>query len=789
MAIDFALFLLEQLIIDVANALAFNQAVIFDRVNQVLDAVEELADIFDIDIEGTLGEILDAVEELDDGLVDDIEDLLDDRIGNVGGSLDDFVSGLGDSLESFVGISGTVITEVATDVNVGLGRILAEITETIGDAIDDMLDVVTDALDTAIESIKDVASDVFRSIGTAIEGAVEAIAQVGDRLFEAVSGIIGEISETLGNVVTKIEDALGGIADRITGTLSELGDLIFGQAQEIFQRGQELFEQVQAGINDALEGIFTGVDSAIDTVREALDSVGVSVSRLLDEFPDILREAVTLPITGSGELVTNALSSLWTTLTDSVDSRMEDQIAAVLRAMGLPESAVDRYVNILDDALEDSTTMNFVVVLFLGLQLVQGLAALPVEIASQRFAQDIAEEVPFALPSAGDLQLQTLLGLQNDDDAIRQLQRQGFSQADAERLLGQRRRLPDIGIIQVWFLREFIDRETAETLLQRLGLESDDADRMLQMAFFVPPVQDLITMAVREVFTPEIAESFGQFEDFPEDFQQFAAQQGISEFWARNYWAAHWALPSLQMGFQMLHRGVIDESELDVLLRSQDVMPFWRDKLTAISFNPLTRVDIRRMHKLGLLTTEELVPRYMAVGFSRDDAEKMRDFTIAFNAPEEPVDPTDLTQLNRSLILGLFADGVIQETVALSLLTEIGLSEAAAAIFIEATRLDVERDDRKAQTDLILEQAQAGILTFIEAQDALGSLGLEPAELSRAITTLERRRASATRLPSRSDLDNMLSAGLIEEPVYIATLQRLGYSEFWAERFLSLARA
>ena len=51
----------------------------------------------------------------------------------------------------------------------------------------------------------------------------------------------------------------------------------------------------------------------------------------------------------------------------------------------------------------------------------------------------------------------------------------------------------------------------------------------------------------------------------------------------------------------MLHRGVIDTAELDMLLRAQDVMPFWRDRLTAIAYRPLTRVDVRRMYKQGVL--------------------------------------------------------------------------------------------------------------------------------------------------------------------------------------------
>ena len=34
----------------------------------------------------------------------------------------------------------------------------------------------------------------------------------------------------------------------------------------------------------------------------------------------------------------------------------------------------------------------------------------------------------------------------------------------------------------------------------------------------------------------------------------------------------------------MLHRGLINEGDLDLLLRSLDVMPYWRDRLKGIAY-------------------------------------------------------------------------------------------------------------------------------------------------------------------------------------------------------------
>jgi len=135
-------------------------------------------------------------------------------------------------------------------------------------------------------------------------------------------------------------------------------------------------------------------------------------------------------------------------------------------------------------------------------------------------------------------------------------------------------------------------------------------------------------MAVREAFTPDIAARFGQYEDFPQPLQEWAAKKGLSAEWASRYWAAHWSLPSPMQGFEMLHRGLIDRNELNMLLRALDVMPFWRDKLTGIAYRRLSRVDIRRMYRVGVMTEKDVLEAYNELGYNERDALRMSQFTV-----------------------------------------------------------------------------------------------------------------------------------------------------------------
>lgn len=202
--------------------------------------------------------------------------------------------------------------------------------------------------------------------------------------------------------------------------------------------------------------------------------------------------------------------------------------------------------------------------------------------------------------------------------------------------------------------------------LRKIGIHPDYFEVYKTLAYQIPPVADIITMAVREAFTPAIAARFGQYEDFPPDFAKYAAMKGLDEEWAKRYWAAHWSLPSPQQGFQMLHRGVIDDAELEMLMRALDIMPFWREKLKQIAFRPLTRVDVRRMYREGVLDEGEVFASYLDQGYDEENAERMADFTIKQTL-------SSLSKFTSSDIIKAFANRMISAGDAKSLLKTIGV--------------------------------------------------------------------------------------------------------------------
>jgi hypothetical protein len=294
-------------------------------------------------------------------------------------------------------------------------------------------------------------------------------------------------------------------------------------------------------------------------------------------------------------------------------------------------------------------------------------------------------------------------------------------------------------------------------------------------------------MSVREVFSPETASRFGQFDEFPAEFAVWAQKQGLSEEWAKRYWAAHWNLPSATQGFEMVHREAIEEKDLDTLLKALDVMPFWREPLKKITYNTLTRVDVRRMHQLGVLSEEDVERAHRHMGYNPNDAALLTEFVVRLNKRNPGTEDEELGKLTRQSILGFYRDGLLPRQRAMQLLMESGQTPEAAALFLNAEDLDEERAERKAEAEHILELARAGTIDYAQASDRLNRLGLETTEVRKALAKLERATEKRVKIPSQDDGEKLYVGGFISQEDYAGLLDTLGYSDRWIRAYMAQA--
>jgi len=387
-----------------------------------------------------------------------------------------------------------------------------------------------------------------------------------------------------------------------------------------------------------------------------------------------------------------------------------------------------------------------------------------------------------------------------------ELVRQGINPGRAKILYELYIKLLDINTLRQLKLRGHIDDERVVSELEAQGYPAADIPQIMELFNQIPGIQDLILMAVREAFTPEIAEKFGQYQDYPPELTEWAEKQGLSEEWAKRYWASHWGLPSAQIGFEMLHRGIIGMDELKLLLRAQDVMPFWRDKIVDVAYSPYTRVDVRRMHKIGVLDDEAVFTAYADIGFSpyaeghehgsvaeafrcevcRADSKcgRMLDFTILYNytPPEDEATAADKDKakerdLTKSDILTGLRDGLLDDSGAGAALGALGYDAEETAYYL--AKVDYQRDKNELDdiTHYLHDAYIKGVITFGEVTDELGKLNLPAKMTDYYLKVWDLEKIARTNKPTKAELMTFLRKEVIDERTWRVEMVGLGYPE------------
>jgi len=379
-------------------------------------------------------------------------------------------------------------------------------------------------------------------------------------------------------------------------------------------------------------------------------------------------------------------------------------------------------------------------------------------------------------------------GIISEETAKKMLRIYNLDPESMSMLFELARPMPGVGDLQDAYFREFITEEEFNKYMKRLGWDDKEIALLKKLMYRIPPLQDIIRMAVRECFTPEIAEKFGQYEDIPAEYMEWARKSGLSEFWAKAYWAAHWELPSITMAFEMFHREVISEDELKLLLRAQDVMPFWRDKLIKISYNPLTRVDLRRIWELGLISEEELERRLRHIGYSPEDAKLMLEYYKVEKKYARLAQQAEGLQLIKSEVLKAYSIGAITRTEAIDRLVKLNYDPDEAELLIAIEDLKKETARREKAINAAKKAYVAGKIKYEDLVIKLSSLGITGKELKEHLDDAQSSRMEKIRELSKDDILSAMNAGIIQEQQAYERLTGLGYSAEDAKILIGLAK-
>ena len=761
----------------------------------------------------------------------------------------------------------TTVTNVYTSVTTGLTTKVNEIKSYVGGLIGSVTAYIRDKVGELSSAINGVANEVIQGVGGMIDGIADAIRDAIQRLIDKIDGVINAvrsigdtiaarireaiqsigvwIRDAIGNLVDSIGSWLAGIVDAVGEYLSNLYNRIKDALTAVYNQAREWVEDVYNRIADWIEGtlnhlksVYEGMKATIedkiaqliawlDGVRQALHDWFWGVMSKLGEF--LAREV--LPRIGGAIDGAKALYDLGKILWGMIEKgdyqgafNLIDEFARGLN-IPAPVSALHAIVSALAYFWE-----------------IVHLQFVPMEVAAQKRANIALALDPISIDVAAQ---GVYRGVASLPDYYHNAALAGVSADRAKIALEANRALPTPGAIQEAYLRGEITEKEHDQVLSAYGYTDEQIKTFKALYWLIPPPTDLIRMAVREVFSPEIAEKFGQFEDYPQVFTNWAVKQGISENWAKAYWAAHWDLPSAEMGFDMLHRRIIDEDELKLLLRALDVMPYWRERLIQLSYNPITRVDLRRMYKMGVLNEDDIYNGYLDLGYSPENARRLTEFTKRYSAPEDQSEQDEFRALARGvysqayrkrllnvdeyrqmlltmgyapddvdlliriddytiaagdkvfelqdyrkdlqkLVLTAYNRGILSPEDTVVILSDLGYTQAEASL--ELSLADYARGMRLKDTllDKLHDQYVGYIIDNVGLHNILNTFGFNANEIDKLVEEWEIERSFRTNRPSPTDLKKFYSAGLLNLDEYLDELRGIGYHEKYIDFYRQL---
>jgi Holliday junction resolvasome RuvABC DNA-binding subunit len=336
----------------------------------------------------------------------------------------------------------------------------------------------------------------------------------------------------------------------------------------------------------------------------------------------------------------------------------------------------------------------------------------------------------------------------------------------------------DIGVLTLLRTREIITESNYYAEMAKNGFSAENTDLLMQASNFYPTGQDFVTFAARDVFSPS-AISAGQLDsNFPVDIIPYAKKAGMSEEVLRWYWRSHWQLPSPQMGYEMLQRGVITLEQLKDLLKTADWAPGWIDKLIAISYNPLTRVDAKNMYKSGVLTDEQYKQAMRDLGYSEENAE----LYLKWVKSDKVSDNKDLSQ---SAILSAYKLGIKDKDPTIKALIQLGYDKDESNTLVSMIDAKIKEDETEDAISVYQYQYQKYQLTDDEFLNKAGETGIPRTKAQKYLDAAINKREKSIATPPLSNVKSWYQKGLITSTQAEAYLKRLGYQHTESSLFMA----
>lgn len=330
------------------------------------------------------------------------------------------------------------------------------------------------------------------------------------------------------------------------------------------------------------------------------------------------------------------------------------------------------------------------------------------------------------------------------------------------------------------YMRDYIGQQDFQNRIRETGMiRPTDGDDLLNLLKVIPPPGDIISMMVKDAADTQNINWDKEDAEFPQKYQgqlaDWGRQQGIPDEYMQLLWRAHYSIPAPGQLYDMLHRlrpGTVDASvettqdTIRAALQQQDISPKWVDRLMAISYRPLTRIDAARAYKIGALNYDDLVSAYRDLGYGADNAERLANFQSR---------SADLS-FQRHWTVKSYAKGEITAEEMRTALETDGATEQGVTYAFNRASVALRAGNRAACAKSYRQRYLTGDLDLSDVTQSLIGQGLAPDQVDAITAGWQCEKSARGKAIPAGEICGLYEMGAITIVDVVTRLQRVGYT-------------
>lgn len=343
--------------------------------------------------------------------------------------------------------------------------------------------------------------------------------------------------------------------------------------------------------------------------------------------------------------------------------------------------------------------------------------------------------------------------------------------------------LPAEPLMTLW-RREKMTLAERDAALKRLGWSQDKIDKLALASDVWPGPSDALTMLRREAFEPDVVARFGLDDEWDKVDKTYLHAAGVQDEQGILWYRAGWQHISPTQAGQMLHRTTdrpIDSQSAEIalpsgrvvyrilgqeayreLLRITDYPKVWRGRLEALTYEPFTRVDIRRAFKIGKVTEDDVYRNYLDLGYPPERAQVLLDFTKSDVSVERIQEKELLTGPLRSRATSLYLAGRLSAQDFRETLTSLRYQPAQIEAFITEAEFARRADQMDAIATAIQKQYVSRLASRETTEAWLAEHEFSEEERTRLFEVWDIQRATAELSAAQKEARDLTAAEITQ---------------------------